>query len=431
MSAEKRVAVTGHGAITPYGTSVDSLWKGVTGGTTGIRLYPHADNIAVAGWVPDFDPQKELIGSGILSGENPRKDLRVLSRASQFTLAAARQALLEAQLIDENNTFVPDIDPERVSTVIGTCLGGAVELPRITLEYSPKRGISPKEVLKMGIERPAAVVPKYFGFTGAADQVSAACATGNRAIELGMNKILVGDADIVIVGGVDAMLSAESFDGYRAAISYDLFSAAVTHDADPERASRPFNADSNGFVMGEGAGVLILEAWDRGHERAIVELAAVHSTSDLRADNTLPSVEGQVRAFKGALKKAGIVPEDTEGMYVSAHATSTDRGDEVEAESIAVSTDRFDPNRVFIDTPKDGTGHLIGAAGAVEAVIMAKVVSTGVVPGVLHHENLIPEARNLNLQRDHAEEHPVTVGVSNSFGFGGQNATAVMRKVGV
>jgi 3-oxoacyl-[acyl-carrier-protein] synthase II len=412
MTDRRRVVVTGMGAVTALGNDVGSTWEGLVAGRSGIRTIEAFDpsrlTSRVAAEVRDFD------ASGVLD----RKDMRRTDRYIQFGLVAARQALDDAGLPER---FEGDL-AERTGVILGTGLGGVGTLID-GISTNALRGpdrISPF-LIPMGIPNVGAgQVAINFGMTGPNFATVSACATGGHAIGEASEIIRRSDADIMVAGGTEAGIFEALVGGFAS-----MRALSTRHDA-PEGASRPFDAGRDGFVCGEGAGVLILEALEHAEARGATvyaELVGYGATADA-SHITLPAPGGigAVRAARRAIEKAGLTPGDID--HVNAHATSTPEGDKAELQAIrTIFGDGA--GRVAVTANKSMLGHTLGAAGAIEAIATIMAIREGCVPPTINLNEPDPAGAGLDLTPNVASRRDIRHGLSNSFGFGGQNTALV------
>lgn len=411
----RRVVVTGMGMVTALGNDVGSTWDGLVSGRSGVRTITTFDpsrlSVRIAAEVRDFDP------SAILD----RKDMRRTDRFIQFGLVCARQALDHAGLPGR-------LDGElaaRTGAIIGSGLGGVTTLFDNVLvmgERGPDR-ISPF-FIPMGIANVAAgQVAIMCGAIGPNFATVSACATGGHAIGEAWETIRRGDADVMLAGGVEAGIHEATLGGFAS------MKALSTRNDDPAAASRPFDKGRDGFVIGEGGAVLVLEALEHAVARGVeplAELVGYGATADA-SHVTLPAPGGigAVRAARRALDKAGIDPSGVQ--HVNAHATSTPPGDLAELQAIRTIFGTHAPE-VSVTANKSMLGHTLGAAGAIEAVSTVMTLRTGTVPPTINLEDPDEEADGLDLTPGRATTRDVRVALSNSFGFGGQNTALVFRR---
>jgi 3-oxoacyl-[acyl-carrier-protein] synthase II len=417
MSSEStpRVVVTGMGAITALGPDVASTWAGLIAGRSGVATISAFDpsrlTTHIAAEVKGFDPSAVL----------DRKEQRRNDRYVQFALVATRQAMAQAGLPDHLEGTLA----ERTGVVIGTGIGGIQTLADQVLlmgERGPDR-MSPF-LIPMAIANLAAGVTAIMsGAQGPNMSVVSACATGGHSIGEAWEMIRRGDADVMLAGGSEATMHEALVGGFAA------MRALSTRNDEPERASRPFDRHRDGFVIGEGCGVVVLESLQHARARGaepLVEMVGYGATADA-SHITLPAPggAGAVRAIRRALEKAHLSVDDV--AMVNAHATSTPEGDPRELEAMrTLFGDRV--GQVSITANKSMIGHTLGAAGAIEAVATIMSIRTGIVPPTINLEDPDDAAAGLDLTPGKARRREIEVAVSNSFGFGGQNSALVLRR---
>ena len=414
--APRRVVVTGMGALTALGQDVGSTWDGLLAGRSGVATIEAFDpsrlDCRIAAEVHDFDPTAVL----------DRKDIRRTDRYIQFGLVAARQALDHAGLPGR-------LDPalaERTGVILGSGLGGVHTLfdnVLVMADRGPDR-ISPF-FIPMGIANVGAgQIAIASGALGPNFATVSACATGGHALGEAWETIRRGDADVMIAGGVEAGIHEATVGGFAS------MKALSTRNDDPAAASRPFDKGRDGFVMGEGCGVLILEALEHAEARGatpLAELVGYGATADA-SHITLPAPGGigAVRAARIALDKAGMEPSEI--GHVNAHATSTAEGDKAELQSIRTIFGDHAP-KVAVTANKSMLGHTLGAAGAIEAIVTILAIREGCIPPTLNFEDPDDEAAGLDIVAGGPARRDLTAAMSNSFGFGGQNTALVFRRV--
>jgi 3-oxoacyl-[acyl-carrier-protein] synthase II len=411
----RRVVVTGMGTVNALGPDVATFWANLVAGRSGIatitRFDPARVDAKIAAEVKDFDPSDVL----------DRKEIRRTDRYIQFALVAARQALDDAGL-------PPRLDDDlasRTGVIIGSGLGGVTTLfdnVLVMAERGPDR-ISPF-FIPMGIANVGSgQVAIATGAIGPNFATVSACATGGHALGEAWETIRRGDADMMIAGGVEAGIHEATVGGFAS------MKALSTRNDDPAAASRPFDEERDGFVMGEGGGVLILEALEAAEARGatpLAELVGYGATADA-SHITLPAPGGigAVRAAQRALDKAGIEPAEVD--HVNAHATSTAEGDR--SELMAIRTIFGDhAGAVAITANKSMIGHTLGAAGAIEGIATILAIREGCIPPTINLHHPDEQAEGLDLTPNTATRREVRVGLSNSFGFGGQNTALVFRR---
>jgi 3-oxoacyl-[acyl-carrier-protein] synthase II len=407
-----RVVVTGMGAVTPLGTSVDLFWEGLKAGRSGIGPITLCDSspfpCQIAGEIPDFDPASYI---------NPR-EARRMARFSQVSIAAASMA------VEDSGLDMDREDRERVGVLLGNGAGGLPTTQDAVDDMIEKGGmkINPFFIPMMLPNMAAANVARVFGAKGYNSTVVTACAASNQAIGEAAEAIRRGAVDIVLTGGSEASISPIGLAGFC------ILKALSTHNEEPTKASRPFDSQRDGFVPAEGAGILILEnmhhAMDRG-ATILAELVGYGASSDaFHLVQPEETGEGAARAMRWALADAGIGPENVD--YINAHGTSTPLNDAMETKAI---------KRVFgdiaykvpISSTKSMTGHGLGGAGALEAVACIKTIQDHIIHPTINQEHADPSC-DLDYVPNVARRQNVDIVLSNSFGFGGQNTCIVLRR---
>ncbi|MCD1259125.1 beta-ketoacyl-ACP synthase II [Paenibacillus athensensis] len=407
----QRVVITGMGVISPLGNDTTTLWNGLVAGQSGVSRIDSFDTSAyktnIAGIVRDFDAEAAV----------GRREARRMDRYCQFAVAAARQALDDAAL------DMGQADAERIGVYIGSGIGGIqtmLDNYRTLLARGPGR-VSPTLVPMMIANMAAAQVSILFGAKGPVLAPVTACATGNNAIGEAFKLIQRGGADAVIAGGAEATVTDLALAGFGNA------TALSTRVDEPERASRPFDAQRDGFVAAEGAGVLILESLEHAERRGArihAEIVGYGSTSDAyHMVATDPEGAGAYRAMRDALADAQLAPEEID--TINAHATSTEAGDLSETLAIKKLLGRR-AGDVPISANKSMLGHMLGAAGGVEAVALIRTLQSGLIPPTINLEHPDP-ACDLDYVPNTARRARLRTGLSNSFGFGGHNAVVIFQ----
>lgn len=402
--------VTGIGVVTPIGTGADAFWDALVAGRSGAAPIEGFDVSAystrIACQVRDFDPPAHM-------------DARDAARSDRFTqlaVAAGVLAWADAGLDD-------DFDAVRAGAIVGSGIGGLYTIEEqdgMLRNHGPRR-VSPFTVPKLMPNAAAAALAMRLGLRGINLCVSSACATGAHAIGEALLAIRSGRADVVLAGGTEAALTPVGL------AAFDRMGALSRRNDEPERASRPFDANRDGFVFGEGAGVLVLESEEHARGRGaepIARISGYGATADaFHLTQPDPEGDGAARAMTAALDDARVHPQDVD--YVNAHGTSTPYNDRVETLALkrALGTES---KRIPVTSTKSQTGHLLGAAGAVEAAATALILRHGVIPKTINLDEPDPEC-DLDYVADEPREQRVDVALSNSFGFGGQNACLVLR----
>src|SRR5438445_800133 len=410
---ERRIVITGLGAVTPLGNSVDVFWDNIVAGKCGVEKItafdptPFATQIAAQ--VKNFEPGPAF--------PSP-KEARRTDRYSQFGIYAAWQALRDSG-VDLTKT-----SPDEVGAFIGSGIGGlqtTSEQLKVLFDRGPGR-LSPFMIPMLISNMASGLVSMYLNLRGPNFATCSACATANHAIGEAWRTIKMGDAKVMLAGGAEATIVPIGIGGFCA------MRAMSTRNDDPKRSSRPFDKERDGFVMGEGAGVVVLEDFEHAKARGAkiyAELAGYGNTADahhLTAPS--PGGEGAVRCMKAGLRNAGLNPEDI--SYINAHGTSTPQGDIAETEAIKVVFGEH-ARKLAVSSTKGATGHMLGAAGAVEMVACAKAIQTDTVPPTINYQVLDPQC-DLDYVPNTARQMKVNAIVNNSFGFGGHNASLVAKK---
>ena len=404
-----RVVVTGLGAVTPIGNTTDEYWEGLRTGRNGIAR------------VQEFDPTELIVQiAGEVKGFNvedylERKVARRTGRFAQFAHAAGVQALADGGL------EVTDENRDRIGVVMATA-GDSFNMGpewEVYLERG-SRAVDPFIVTRMGQHMGAGRLGRQIGVRGPNTTINTACASGTDALGHALSLIRLGHADAILAGGSDAMITPLSLS------SMGRLGALSKRNDDPEHASRPFDAHRDGFVMGEGAGVLLLESEESAQARGAriyCELAGVGWSFDA-TDDTAPDPEGQSLAMTRALEDAGLSAGAVD--YINAHGTSTPYNDRTETQAIKLAFGEA-AGRVRVSSTKSMTGHLIAGAGGIEAVASVLALHHGVVPPTINYQEADPDC-DLDITPNTAVEAVIGVALSNSFGLGGQNASAVFRR---
>lgn len=407
-----RAVITGMGVISPVGNQLDEFWNNLIEGKSGIGLLTRFDTsnlpTKVAAEVKNFEPTDWI----------NKKESRHMDRFAQFGMAAAKMALQDSGLDLEK------VDKERAGAVMGCGIGGVItfEEQKEVLMAKGSSRITPFFVPMLISNMAAAHLSIEFGLQGSSMTIATACASATNAIGEALRIIQRGEADVVFCGGTEAPITSLAFAGFCAAKTMS------TEKENPEQASRPFDKRRSGFVMGEGAGVLVLESLEHAEARGAhiyAELAGYGSTSDAYHITTpIPGGAGATRAMRLALDDAGVSVEDVD--YINAHGTSTGPNDATETAAIKTLFGSY-ASKLAISSTKSMTGHLMGAAGAIEAIICAISIERGAIPPTINYGEPDPEC-DLDYVPNIARKQDVNVAMSNSLGFGGHNATIVLKK---
>jgi 3-oxoacyl-[acyl-carrier-protein] synthase II len=410
----RRVVVTGLGLVSPVGVGVEESWSALVAGKSGIGPITLFDASTfptrIAGEVKGFDPAKFM----------DRKEVRRNDRFIHFALAAAEMAIRDAGL------DMAKEDAEKVGCIVGAGIGGlgSIEDEHRTFLEKGVRKIGPFFIPSLIINLAPGQISMRYGMKGPNFSPVSACATGNHSIGDAMIYIERGLADVMVTGGCEATITPLGIGGFCAARAL-----SERNDA-PEKASRPFDRNRDGFVAGEGAGILVLEEYERARRRGAriyAELAGYGATADANHITApAPEGEGGQRAMRMALRDAGVNPDQV--GYVNTHGTSTPQGDVAECQAINKVFGEHARSGLAVSSTKSMTGHLLGAAGGLEAVVTVLAVSTGVLPPTTNVDDQDPECA-LDVIPNQAREKRVDVAISNSFGFGGTNAVVLFRRV--
>lgn len=417
----RRVVVTGMGIVSPLGAGVDHNWKSLIAGKSGLGLIQQCDMsdmpVRVAGEVPFGDGSN---GTLSLDSVVEPKEQRKMDRFIHFAMAAAHEAVADSG-------WHPTEDEEqfRTGVMIGSGIGGLqlISEMALVLDKQGPRRVSPFFIPSTLINLASGQVSMKYGFKGPNHSVVTACATGTHAIGDAMRMIQHDDADVMIAGGAEAAINRLGMAGFAA-----LRALSTGFNDTPQRASRPFDRDRDGFVMGEGAGVLVLEELEHAKKRGAKIYAEVigyglagdayHMTSPP------PDGNGAFRAMQAALKNAKISAEEI--GYINAHGTSTPVGDEIEVAAVKRLLGDH-AGAVLMSSTKSAVGHLLGAAGAVEAIYSIKALTDGIIPPTLNLDNPSESVAGIDLVPHKAVERKVNIALSNSFGFGGTNASVLFK----
>lgn len=408
----RRVVVTGLGMVSPLGTGVDKTWQALVQGKSGVakitKFDPTGFETQIAAEVKDFVPENFI----------EKKELKRMDTFIQYAMASALMAVEDAQL------KITPANAERVGVVVGAGLGGLTTIEafhKILLEKGPSR-ISPFFIPSLIVNEAPGMISMRLGAKGPNTSIVTACATGNHNIGDAWRMIQRGDADAIITGGVEATITPLAVSGFNA------MKALSTRNHEPEKASRPFDRDRDGFVIGEGCGIIILEelqhALDRG-AKIFAEIVGYGLNGDAyHITAPAPDGEGAARCMAMALMSAGIQPEEVD--YINAHGTSTYYNDLYETMAIK-TVFKEHAYKLAISSTKSMTGHLLGGAGGIEAIFTVLTLYHGIIPPTINYENPDPDC-DLDYVPNVARKAKVRVALSNSFGFGGTNAVLVFKK---
>ncbi|MCB0064640.1 MAG: beta-ketoacyl-ACP synthase II [Caldilineaceae bacterium] len=411
----KRVVITGMGALTPLGNTLTASWSNLLQGISGAAPITHFDatpfKTHFACELKGFDPADHL----------DRKEVRRTDRFSQYALVACGEAIGDAAL------DLTAVDTTRVGVIWATAIGGLETLEEQILKYGAEPSnprFSPLYIPKMLLDASSGVISMHFGLHGVNHNTVSACASSNAALIDAFYHIRLGKADLIVSGGSEAAITPSSVGGFSSA------QALSSRNDDPASASRPFDVDRDGFVIGEGAAALILEEYDHAVQRGAriyAELVGGGSSGDAyHATAAHPEGDGALRSMVAALDDAGLTAAQVD--YINPHATSTPVGDLSEMKAMQRLFGEH-LSQVQISATKSMTGHLLGAAGALEAAIAVMTIHTGQIPPTINTttvDPVVPDGVQLTL--GHAVERPIAVAMSNSFGFGGHNSTVIFQR---
>mmetsp|Transcript_14202 Transcript_14202/g.19728 ORF Transcript_14202/g.19728 Transcript_14202/m.19728 type:complete len:508 (+) Transcript_14202:18-1541(+) len=412
---QRRVVITGLGAVSPLANTLDETWEKILKGETGVKKLEHEKfNILptkIAAYVKDFQPE------GII----PKKDLKQMAPFIQYSMVAAKEAMDDANWHPET----PE-DRQATGVSIGSGIGGIEEITdnhkEMLAENRGYKKISPRFIPKMLINLANGFVSMGYGLEGPNIASVTACATGSHCIGDAFKLIKFGEADVMLAGGSESAVEPLSMAGFNR-----MNALATSFNEEPEKASRPFDAKRAGFVMGEGAGVLVLEEYEHAKARGAkiyAEIRGCGSTGDA-FHVSAPSGVGALRAMQAALQQGGLQAEDID--YINAHGTSTPVGDAKEIETIVKLMGGEDnAKKPFVTSTKGATGHMLGAAGAIEAIFTAKAIHEGVIPPTINLEE--PCHTDGITHVTDAKKADIRAALSNSFGFGGTNACLLLTK---
>lgn len=409
---KNRVVITGMGVISPIGNTVEDFWNHLLAGKSGVDTIKSFDvsdyPTQIAGEVKDFNPENWM----------DKKDVKRTDRFVQFAIAAAKMAMDHAKI------NMDELDRDRVGVYIGSGIGGLgtfEDQHKALLEKGPKR-VSPFFIPMMIANMGSGQVSIALGAKGPNSAAVTACATGTNSIGDAFKIIQRGEADVMFAGGAEATIRPTGLAGFCSA------KAMSTRNDEPTKASRPFDLNRDGFVMGEGSGVLVLESLEHAQKRGATIYAEVigYGMSGDAHHLTMPAPEGEgaARCMKMALRDAGVAPEDID--YINAHGTSTEYNDKFETMAIKAALGDH-AYKVAVSSTKSMTGHLLGAAGAVEAIACVLAIQDQVIPPTINYETPDPEC-DLDYVPNEPRKAEVDVTLSNSLGFGGHNATIIIRR---
>ncbi|HEY57247.1 MAG TPA: beta-ketoacyl-ACP synthase II [Anaerolineae bacterium] len=409
----ERIVITGMGTVNPVGHSVQETWENILAGVSGvgpITLFDASDiPVRIAAEVKAFDP--EAFGLS-------RKDARRMSRNQLFALAAAREAIAQAGLDADR------LNPERIGVLVSSAIGGleAIEANIRTMITTGPRRVSPMVIPMLMPNGAAGLTAMRYGFQGPALSIDSACATGIDSLGIAWYLIKAGVIDVAVAGGTEATITQSGV------VAFDRTGAMSRRNEDYQHTPRPFDKNRDGLVMGEGAGVLVIERESHAKARGaeiLAELAGYAATADAyHITSPHPEGDGAMRAIRDALASAGEPPEAVD--HISAHGTGTQLNDAIETKAIKRALGEH-AYRVPISSTKSMTGHMMGATGGLETIFCVQAIQEGVVPPTINYETPDPEC-DLDYVPNEPREVPVRVALNNAFGFGGHNAVIVVRR---
>ena len=415
---KRRVVITGLGAVTPCGIGVDKFWNAMLNGKSGVSLIESIDTerhtVKIAGEIKDkdFNPEDYI----------EPKDAKRMDRFTQFAMVAADEAIADAKL-DEAG-----IDPYRIGVLVSSAAGGFKTFEKnhmAMIEKGPTKG-SPFTVPMLIVDMASGRVSMKHGYKGVNKAIVSACATGSHSIGDAFRTIQYGDADVMVAGGCEATITTLGIGAFTAARTLSK------RNDEPEKASRPYDKDRDGFVMGEGAGVLVLEEYEHAKKRGAhiyAEIVGYGQSADAY-DMVAPDPEGNgaIKSMELALADAGLKPEDID--YINPHGTSTGLGDIAESQAIAkIFGDKEKNPNLVVSSTKSMHGHMLRATGAVEGIVCVKTITDGKVPPTINLDNQDERVANLDYVPHKARDKKVRAALSNSFGFGGHNATLIFKEI--
>ncbi|MDD3420601.1 MAG: beta-ketoacyl-ACP synthase II [Candidatus Gastranaerophilales bacterium] len=413
---KKRVVITGLGAVSPFGVGVEKFWNSIVEGKSGIGLTDSLDmtlhSVKISGEVKNFNPEEYM----------DAKEAKKMDRFTQFAIVAADEAIKDSGL-DKI-----EVDPYRIGVIVSSAAGGFHTFEKnhkAILDRGPTK-CSPFTIPMMIVDMGSGRIAMKYGYKGVNKAVVSACASSNHSIGDSFRTIQYGEADIMLAGGCESTICN---------VGLGAFSSARTlskRNDEPQKASRPYDVDRDGFVMAEGAGVLVLEEYEHAKARGAkiyAEVVGYGQTADAY-DPVAPDPEGNgaAMAMKLALKDAELEPSAVK--YVNSHGTSTGLGDIAESQAIGRVFGELDTNKtLLVSSTKSMHGHMLGATGSVEAIACIKAMNNGIVPPTINLDNQDEHVANLNYVPHKAVKADVDISLTNSFGFGGHNATLIFKKV--
>lgn len=415
---KRRVVITGLGAITPCGIGIDNFWNAMLNGKSGVstieRMNTEKQAVKIAAEIKDsdFNPEDYI----------EPKEAKRMDRFTQFAMVAADEAIADSGINDA------DIDPYRIGVIVSSAAGGFHTFEKnhmAMIEKGPTKG-SPFTVPMLIVDMASGRISMKYGYKGVNKVVVSACATGTHSIGDAFRSIQFGDADVIVAGGCEATITTLGIGAFTSC------RALSKRNDEPQKASRPYDKDRDGFIMGEGAGVMVLEEYEHAKKRGAkiyAEIVGYGQTADAH-DMVAPDPEGKgaYMAMKFAMEDANVKPQDVD--YINPHGTSTGLGDIAESQAIEqIFGDKETNPNLLVSSTKSMHGHMLGATGAVEAIVCVKTITDGKVPPTINLDNQDERVANLDYVPHKARDKKVHVALSNSFGFGGHNATLVFKEI--
>ena len=413
---KRRVVITGMGAVTPCGIGVNEFWKNMLDGVSGISLTEAMDTerhtVKISGEIKNFEPEKYL----------DVKEAKRMDRFTQFAMVAADEAIKDAGLKEG------DYDPYRIGVIVSAAAGGFKTFEKShkdIIEKGPTK-CSPFTIPMLIVDMPSGRISMKYGYKGVNKAVVSACATGSHSVGDAFRAIQYGDADCMIAGGCEATICDVGIGAFTAARTLSK------RNDEPQKASRPYDKDRDGFVMSEGAGVLVLEEYEAAKKRGAhiyAEIVGYGQSADAY-DMVAPCPEGKgaTKSMEFALADAGMKPSEVQ--YINTHGTSTGLGDIAESKAVErVFGDKEHNKSLFISSTKSMHGHMLGATGAVESIVCIKTITDNIIPPTINLDNIDENVANLNYVANKALKKEVHAALSNSFGFGGHNATLLFKEI--
>lgn len=422
----RRAVITGMGIVSPLGVGVDHNWSTISRGDSGIRAIEHFDVSDISSRIAGVVPRASYGDSGdhVFDPDSimPPKEQKKVDVFIQYSLKAAQEALEDSGWMPSNEE-----EAERTGVIVGAGIGGLPKIyeTSIVLKEKGPRRISPFFVPSALINLTSGQISIKYGLKGPNHSVVTACATGTHAIGDASRMVMLGDADVMVAGGAESTIDRIGIGGFAAARAL-----STGFNDRPTQASRPWDEDRDGFVIGEGSGIVIVEEYEHAKKRGAKIYGEVvgYGMSGDAHHVTAPAEDGSggYRAMKAALKSAQINPEDID--YINAHGTSTPLGDGVECGAVKRLFENS-LDKISMSSTKSSIGHLLGAAGAVEAIYTLKALNDNLLPPTLNLENISENCQGIDLVPKQAKDKELNTVLSNSFGFGGTNASLVFRKV--